>query len=149
MRGIVIGRKYRDRVLCISIPAIFVGQALFGRRIPMNETNKSEVARIKQQIAIEYQAASRVFTDFNAKARHAYLTARQEKLGVCLEELTLYMSPDEAMQTFIQVQAEIVQKLPDGQTTKASSEKFLVGDPSADTTNSYDETGGSSSGTTS
>jgi hypothetical protein len=149
MRGIVIGKECRDRVLCISTPAIFVGQALFGRRIPMNETNKSEVARIKQQIAIEYQAASRVFTDFNAKARHAYLTARQEELGVCLEELTLYMSPEEAMQTFIQVQAEMVQKLTNDQTTKVSSEKFFVGDSGADTTNSYDETGGSSSGTTS
>ncbi len=115
----------------------------------MNETNKSEVARIKQQIAIEYQAASRVFTDFNAKARHAYLTARQEKLGICLEELARHMSPEEAMQTFIQVQAEIVQKLTDDQITQASSDKFLAGDLSADTTNAYDEADASSSGTTS
>ncbi len=115
----------------------------------MDETNKSEVARIKQQIAIEYQAASRVFTDFNSKARHAYLTARQEKLGVCLEELTLHMSPEDAMQIFIQVQAEIVQKLTDDQTTEASSDKLLANKLNADRTNSYDETGGSSSGITS
>jgi hypothetical protein len=115
----------------------------------MDETNKSEVARIKQQIAIEYQAASRVFTDFNAKARHAYLTARQEKLGACLEELTLHMSPEDAMQIFIQAQAGIVQKFTNDQTTEASLDKLLADEPNANRTNSYDETGGSSSGTTS
>ena len=102
----------------------------------MDETNKSEVARIKQQIAIEYQAASRVFTDFTAKARHAYLTACQENLGACFEELTQHMSSEDAMQTFIQAQVETAQKL-------------TCDEPNAQATNSYDETGESSSGKTS
>lgn len=115
----------------------------------MDETNKSEVARIKQQIAIEYQAASRVFTDFNAKARHAYLTARQEKLGACLEELTLHMSLEDAMKTFIQVQAELAYKPTNDEIGGLSSDKVLADESDTNTTNFYDETGGSLSGTTS
>ncbi|HEY4035319.1 MAG TPA: hypothetical protein VGL94_15275 [Ktedonobacteraceae bacterium] len=115
----------------------------------MDETNKSEVARIKQQIAIEYQAASRVFTDFNATARHAYLTARQEKLGACLEELTQHMSPEDAMQTFIQAQVETTQKLASDETDGSSSSKILADELNTHPTDSYDETDGSSSDTTS
>jgi len=112
----------------------------------MDDTNQSEVARIKQQIATEYQAASRVFTEFNAKARHAYLTACQEHLGACLEELTQHMSPEEAMQTFIQVQAEIIQKRIDEETTaETSSEKLQVAELDADMTTSCDETAEASS----
>ena len=115
----------------------------------MDETNKSEIARIKQQIAVEYQAASRVFTDFTAKAKHAYLTVRQENLGACLEELTQHMSPEDAMRTFIQAQAETTQKLTYDETDESSSGKTLADEPNAHETNSYDETGGSSSGKTS
>jgi hypothetical protein len=104
-----------------------------------NETNQSEIARIKQQIAIEHQAASRIFTDFTAKARHAYLTARQERLEACLEELTQHMSPEDAMQIFIQAQA----------TGEVPSDKAPVEEPETDTANPYRETGGLSSGTTS
>jgi hypothetical protein len=105
-----------------------------------NETNQSEIARIKQQIAVEYQAASRIFTDFTAIARHAYLTARQEKLGACLEALTQHMSPEDAMQTFIQAQAE---------TGEVPSDKAPAEEPETDPANSYGEIGGLSSGTTS
>ena len=125
--------------------------ALSWRNNVMNEdeTNKSEVARIKQQIANEYQAASRVFTDFTATARHAYLTARQENLGACLEELTQHMSPEDAMRTFIQAQVETTQKLICAETDESSSDKPPADEPNAHPTNSYDETDGSSSGKTS
>jgi hypothetical protein len=99
-----------------------------------DEISQSEVARIMQQIALEYQAASRVFTDFNAKGRHAYLTTCQEKVGVYLEELTHYLSPEKALQVFIQVQTEFAQKLSDDQTTEPSSDK-----PDDDTTNPCDQ----------
>ena len=114
-----------------------------------DETNKSEVARIKQQIANEYQAASRVFTDFTATARHAYLTARQENLGAFLEALTQHMSPEDAMRTFIQAQVETTQKLTCDETDESSSDKPLADESNAHETNSYDETDGSSSGKTS
>jgi len=53
----------------------------------MNETNKSEVARLREQIELEYQATQRVFTDFTPTAKHEYITKRQENIGVCFEEL--------------------------------------------------------------
>ncbi len=108
-----------------------------------NETNQSDIARIKQQIAVEYQAASRIFTDFTAKARHAYLTVRQEKLGACLDELTQHMSPEDAMQTFIQAQADIFT------TDKEPSDEAPAEEPETDPADSYGEIDGLSSGTTS
>ena len=146
MRGIVIGVK--RQIEAVSLSQKFPLAKLSLEEEPMNETNQSEVARIKQQIAIEYQAASRVFNEFNAKARHAYLTARQEKLGACLEELTHYMGPEEAMQTFIQAQAEVAHKIADDQANP-SSDDFQTDKPDANTTNANDQRGGSSSGTTS
>jgi hypothetical protein len=109
----------------------------------MHDTNKSEIARIKQQIALQYQAAARVFTDFTATARHTYLTAHQEKLGFCLEELTQFMSPEDAMRTFIQAQAETTEQLRlDDASTLADKPEILP-------TPSYEGTGGFSSGKTS
>jgi len=145
MRGIVIGIKIQP---CINIPEDLLASSLW-RKDTMDETNKSEVARIKQQIADEYQAASRVFTDFTATAKHAYLTARQEKLGTCLEELTQHMSPEDAMRTFIQAQVETTQKLTCDETDESSLGKTLADEPDAHATNSYDETDESLSGKTS
>jgi hypothetical protein len=135
MRGIVIGAKIQTD--SVSQSQKFQLAKLSLEEEPMDETNQSEVARIKQQIATEYQAASRVFNGFNARARHAYLTARQENLGACLEELTRYMSPEDAMRTFIQVQAEVAHKLANDET-KASSGELQADKPDANTTNPND-----------
>lgn len=62
----------------------------------------SEVARIREQIASEYQAAQQVFEGFTPTAKHAYLTKRQENLGLHFEALRKHLSPEEAMQIFIQ-----------------------------------------------
>ena len=66
--------------------------------------NQSEVARIKEQITREYQTAQHVFGGFTPTAKHEYLTKRQENLGMYFEELKEHMSPEEAMQLFIQVE---------------------------------------------
>jgi hypothetical protein len=63
----------------------------------MNETNKSEVARLREQIELEYQACQRVFTDFTPMAKHQYITKRQENIGVCFEELKKLLPPEEAI----------------------------------------------------
>jgi hypothetical protein len=67
----------------------------------------SEVARIREQIASEYQAAQQVFDGFTPTAKHEYLTKRQENLGLYFEALRKHMSPEEAMQIFILVEAAI------------------------------------------
>jgi len=66
--------------------------------------HKSEVARIREQIAREYQAAQQVFGGFTPTAKHEYLTKRQENLGMYFEELKKHISPEEAMQIFMQVE---------------------------------------------
>lgn len=54
------------------------------------ETNigKSEVARLRQQIEMEYEAAERGLYGFaEGAAQHAFITARMENIGTCFEEL--------------------------------------------------------------
>ncbi len=58
---------------------------------------QSEVARLREQIELEYQASQRVFTDFNLTARHEYITKRQDTIGNCFEELSKLMPPEEAI----------------------------------------------------
>lgn len=59
--------------------------------------SQSEVARIRERIALEYQASQRIFTDFTPTAKHAYITKRQENIGACFEELSKLLSPQEAI----------------------------------------------------
>jgi len=68
------------------------------------DNNQSEVARIREQIAREYEAAQQVFRGFTPTAQHEYLTKRQENLGMYFEELKHHMSPEEAMQLFMQIE---------------------------------------------
>ena len=67
--------------------------------------HKSEVARIKEQIAREYQVAQQVFSGFTPTAQHEYITKRQENLGIYFEELKKHTSPEEAMQIFMQIES--------------------------------------------
>lgn len=66
--------------------------------------HQSEVARIREQIAKEYQAAQQIFDGFTPTAKHEFLTKRQENLGMYFEELKKHISPEEAMQIFMQVE---------------------------------------------
>jgi len=72
----------------------------------MNEPHKSEVARLREQIACEYQASQRAFTDFTPTARHEYITKRQENIAEHFEELKKHMSPEEAMLLMMQIDNE-------------------------------------------
>jgi hypothetical protein len=63
----------------------------------MNETHKSEVTRLKEQIMLEYQAAQRVFTDFTPIAQHEFITKRQEHIADCYLQLKQYITPQEAI----------------------------------------------------
>ncbi len=67
-------------------------------------SNQSEVARIKEQMQKEYEACQQIFIGFTPTAKHEYLTKRQENLGIYFEELKQHMSPEDAMQLFIQME---------------------------------------------
>jgi hypothetical protein len=64
--------------------------------------NQSEVARIRQQIAEEYQSAQFVFSGFTPTAKHEIITARQERIALHFEELQKHLSPEAAMQILIE-----------------------------------------------
>lgn len=59
--------------------------------------SQSEVTRLREQIRLEYEASQRIFTHFTPTAKHAYITKRQENIGVCFEELSKLLSPQEAI----------------------------------------------------
>lgn len=73
----------------------------------MSETNKSEIARLREQIALEYQASQRLLTDLTATGRHEFINKRQENIARYFEDLQQYMSPNDAMQLVIQVGNQI------------------------------------------
>ncbi len=57
--------------------------------------NRSEVARLCQQIEAEYQAAQRALSAAMVGS-HAFMTTRQENIGKCFETLSTLMTPEEA-----------------------------------------------------
>lgn len=73
---------------------------------------KSEFARIREQICLEYEAARRVFTDFTPTATHEFITRRQENIEACYTELIQYMNPVEAIQLMVQVEQDIYGSVP-------------------------------------
>ena len=69
----------------------------------MQEENKSEVARIKRQIELEYEAAQRGMYGFATGAgKHAFITARMENMGRCHEQLVTLVGEREATKVLAQ-----------------------------------------------
>jgi len=65
--------------------------------------SKSEVARIKRQIELEYEAAQRLMYGFAAGAgKHEFITARMENMGRCHEQLVTLVGEQEATKAFAQ-----------------------------------------------
>ncbi len=59
--------------------------------------SKSEVARLMQQIELEYEAAQRGMYGFAAgTAKHEFITARMENMGRCHEKLITLVGEREA-----------------------------------------------------
>jgi len=63
----------------------------------------SEVARLKQQIELEYIAAERGLNGFAAgAAKHEFITARMENIGRCHEQLKTLVGENEAIKALAQ-----------------------------------------------
>ncbi len=77
----------------------------------MNETNRSEIARLREQIALEYQASHAVFTSFTATARHDFISKREENIGACFEELKQYLPFNEAFGILIQAEQTFYERV--------------------------------------
>ena len=68
----------------------------------MQQENKSEVARLMQQIALEHEAAERAMSGMAyGVARHAFMTARTENIGRCHQQLRQLVGPQEAMRLLL------------------------------------------------
>jgi hypothetical protein len=68
----------------------------------MNE-QKSEVARLLQQISLEYEAATRGLTGLSAgSAKHSFITARLEQIGAYHEQLASMVGEIQATQLIIE-----------------------------------------------
>ena len=64
----------------------------------------SEVARLRQRIAAEYEAAHRAMYEFaDGVARHRFITARMENVGRCQEELSRYLGEQQAIEILTQI----------------------------------------------
>jgi hypothetical protein len=69
----------------------------------------SEIARIREQIRLEYEATSRILHDFTPTARHEFITKRQENIERCFVQLQAHMTTEEAMTILIQVEQQVYQ----------------------------------------
>jgi len=72
--------------------------------------NQSEVARIRQQIADEYEAAQRGLTGPAIVSRHDFIAARMEGIAQCHDDLVKLVGEQEAMELISQVNVETVKK---------------------------------------
>lgn len=57
-------------------------------------TNRSEIARILQQIEVEYRAAQHGLTGLAESARHAAITARMQNMGQLHRNLRAIVGDD-------------------------------------------------------
>ncbi|HET9918850.1 MAG TPA: hypothetical protein VFQ30_03330 [Ktedonobacteraceae bacterium] len=71
------------------------------------QEHKSEIARLRERIELEYQAAQRGLTGYACVSQHEFITARMENMSQCHEELKALVGPQEA----IRMLAETLEKL--------------------------------------
>ena len=67
-----------------------------------NPSNKSEVARLMQQITEEYEAAQRGLSGMAITAPHDFITARLENMGKLQEELQQAVGEQDAMALLVE-----------------------------------------------
>ena len=73
------------------------------KEVFMNK-QKSEVAQLLQQISLEYEAATRGLTGLSAgSAKHSFITARLEQIGVYHEQLVSLVGEVQATQLVIEL----------------------------------------------
>ena len=65
--------------------------------------HRSEVARLRQQIELEYEAAMRGLTGTAITAPHEFITARLERIATCHEELKMLVGEQAAIQVVAEV----------------------------------------------
>ncbi len=76
----------------------------FGRTESLMDKQKSEVAQLLQRISLEYEAATRGLTGLSAgSAKHSFITARLEQIGIYHEQLSSLVGEVQATQLVIEL----------------------------------------------
>jgi hypothetical protein len=71
----------------------------------------SEVARLRQQIESELAALRRGLADMaTGQARHAFIHARMNRVGVCQEDLAHYVGEQDALMTVCQLYEQAMEQ---------------------------------------
>lgn len=68
---------------------------------------ESEVARLKRQIAEEYQAAQQALTGLAITSPHAFITARMENLERCRQKLCVLVGEQESAKIVAETVADL------------------------------------------
>ncbi|HLQ28612.1 MAG TPA: hypothetical protein VK140_05175 [Ktedonobacteraceae bacterium] len=66
------------------------------------QENVSEVARLLEQIELEYQAAQRALTGLAIVSRHAFITARMENMEAHHQALEQLVGEEEAIKLLLE-----------------------------------------------
>jgi hypothetical protein len=86
------------------------------------QTNISDVARVRQQIAAEYLSAQLGFFGLaEGTTRHSFITTKMERMGESFETLTKMMGKEQA----IQIVADTLQEVPE-QVTRQDIVQVLL-----------------------
>ena len=70
----------------------------------------SEITRIREQIALEYEAAQRALYSPAMVARHDFINKRMENVGELHEKLSRHIGMEEATKTVLDIQVEFIGK---------------------------------------
>jgi hypothetical protein len=85
-----------------------------GTRFMHENDHRSDIARLRQRIAEEYEAATRGLTGFaTGFATHQFITQRMEHIGMCHETLQRLVGEQEATRIVAET-LEAVQAAPGG-----------------------------------
>ena len=68
---------------------------------------ESEVARLMQQIAAEYQAAQSALTGLAITSRHEFITRKMENLERCREQLSTLVGEEESAKLVAETLADL------------------------------------------
>lgn len=60
--------------------------------------SRSEVARLMQEITLQYEAAERALHGYAVTSKHEFITARLENIGTCHEQLKTLVGEETAVQ---------------------------------------------------
>jgi hypothetical protein len=76
------------------------------------QENQSEVARLRQQIAEEYEAAQLGLTGTAIVSRHDFIAARMEGIALCHAALVKEVGEEEAMVLICEVNETTIKRKP-------------------------------------